>query len=567
MVVVIQKVNALYQKIPFRFGIALKGAYKGYHCEIRDLTSRGNYIVSINFTQVNLNPDQILPKIEEKPKINKELQDLKRKEYSEDPVAQQILEVTKGNIEILYKEMYNQTQIGINFLVLIFDKIKKQFEKSEIKEETLYELEEPIDYEATYEQLVNLNSNTAEYLDDPVTQSLLTCTNLLQLNSNADFVNSHSIELQNKEKSVKNYNRREHLNLLITAYFFVFFNQLSCQIDSNLLTSLGIIIRPNDNPETIIRLLEFFEYIKRNNEHKIINYIEQLEKIDNLQRIHPSVIRHRFDAIIGTTTNEQIKYKEPEYNSLLPLPIKHKIEEPIKHYILEKIEKKIKSLKDSNEELRALKILQKGFLNKTPELIQARKDPRLNKYYKVYYTELKNRQNMVEKKIVVKRNSDKDLRQIVKKDIEDRINKLKITDMTRKILVELLRNFDDKYLRYVQTGNPDYANIVQPYLHKYLVLLRRKYDKNNQKSKTILLLNKFRHDTLKFIKESKNLKKTEIDYLIKNFDNIVRNGPTALLAKGNPSEFDDIIYKIYTEYINTRFKIIVLSQNTLKITK
>lgn len=554
----IQKVNALYQKIPFRFGYIIKGIYKGYQCEIVDLTSRNNYTVQVNFTRVNLNPDQVLPAIEEKVKINKQLQELKRKEYFDDPIAQQVLTITGGNVDKLYELMYSSNVIGLNFLILIFDKIKKQFEEEDIKEIQDFELQEEIDYETTFEQLVNLNSNVAEYFDDPVSHAVLNCVNLLQLSNTSNFVNSHSIEIQNREKNLINYNRREDLHLLVTGYLFIFLNQLNCQIDNNLLRSLGIKIRPNDNPETIIKVLEFFDFIKKNQDDKINNFILQLEKIDGIERIHPINIKIRSD-FIGNGPYP-IKFKEPSYNVILPLPVKKAIEEPIRHYILQKIKDKIKKTKIT-EELKALKILEKNFLSskRTSEFIKARKV--YGKYFKEYYHELKQRQKVVENK--VNEVNKKPIPTIIKDKIKNEIIKnMKNAKKTEyKILENLANNFDD---RYILTGNPDYYKIIEPYLIKYNQLLSEKVNKGKKIDvKLYQLLNKLKSDTLEFIRLSNKLTNIQKNYLLKNFNSILANGRSILLANLH-EPFANTIYQIYTEYIKTRYRIIN-TYNTMKI--
>lgn len=557
----IQKVNALYQKIPFRFGYIIKGIYKGYQCEIVDLTSRNNYTVQVNFTRVNLNPDQVLPAIEEKVKINKQLQELKRKEYFDDPIAQQVLTITGGNVDKLYELMYSSNVIGLNFLILIFDKIKKQFEEEDIKEIQDFELQEEIDYEATFEQLVNLNSNVAEYFDDPVSHAVLNCVNLLQLSNTSNFVNSHSIEIQNREKNLINYNRREDLHLLVTGYLFTFLNQLNCQIDNNLLRSLGIKIRPNDNPETIIKVLEFFDFIKKNQDDKINNFILQLEKIDGIERIHPINIKIRSD-FIGNGPYPR-KFKQPSYNVILPLPVKKAIEEPIRHYILQKIKDKIKKTKIT-EELKALKILEKNFLSskRTSEFIKARKV--YGKYFKEYYHELKQRQKVVENKVnEVNGVNKKPIPTIIKDKIKNEIIKnMKNAKKTEyKILENLANNFDD---RYILTGNPDYYKIIEPYLIKYNQLLSEKVNKGKKIDvKLYQLLNKLKSDTLEFIRLSNKLTNIQKNYLLKNFNSILANGRSILLANLH-EPFANTIYQIYTEYIKTRYRIIN-TYNRMKI--
>lgn len=546
----IQKVNALYQKIPFRFGYVLKGIYKGYQCEIVDLTSRGNYTVSVNFTRINLNPDQVLPTIEEKSKINKQLQDLKRKEYLDDPIAQEVLSVTEGNIEKLYELMYSNDRIGLNFLILIFEKIKKQFEETGITEIQEFESEEQVDYEATFEQLVNLNSNVAEYFDDPISHSLLNCVNLLQLTNTANFINSHSIEIQNREKNLLNYNRREHLHLLITAYLFIFLNQLNCQIDNNLLRSLGIRIRPNDNPETIIKVLEFFDFIKKNKDDQINNFILQLEKIDGIERIHPVNIKIRSD-FIGNGPYPR-KFKQPSYNVILPLPIKKAIEEPIRHYILEKIKNKIKKTKIT-EELKALKILEKNFLlsKRSSEFIKARIF--YHKYFKEYYHELKQRQKIVENKVYYKKPIPTVIKNKIKEELIKKMKKTLKSTKEYKVLEHLANNFDD---RYILTGNPDYYKIIEPYLIKYNQLLSEKIKKEKKiDTKLFQLLVKLKDDTMLFIRSSTKLTTLQKNYLLKNFDSIIRNGRSPLLSNLH-EPFANIIYQIYMEYIKTRYRII-----------
>lgn len=545
MAVVIQKVNALYQKIPFRFGYIIKGIYKGYQCEIVDLTSRNNYTVLVNFARVNLNPDQVLPAIEEKSKINKQLQELKRKEYLDDPIAQEVLTVTEGNVDKLYTLMYNSDHNGLNFLILIFDKIKKQF-ADEVIEVQEYQQEEQIDYEATFEQLVNLNTNVAEYFDDAVSHAVLNCVNLLQLTNTSNFVNSHSIEIQNREKNVVNYNRRDDLHLLITAYLFVFLNQLNCQVDNNLLTSLGIRIRPNDNPETIIKVLEFFDFINKNQDDKIINFILQLEKLEGIERIHPVNIKITSD-FIGNGPYLR-KFKQPDYNIILPLPVKKAIEEPIRHYILEKIKNKIKTTKVT-EELKALKILEKNFLlhKRTSEFIKARKI--YATYYKEYYNELKVRQNVVENKVNKQKPIPTTIKSQIKKEILKSIKSSKPLSH-QKVLIYLANNFDN---RYILTGNPNYYKIIEPYIIKYNKLLNLKV-KTQRKidAKLYQLLDKLKRDTLEFIKVSKDLTSTQKNYMLKNFDNTMHMSDTTIV-------------EVYREYVKTRYRLInVYNKYTMK---
>jgi uncharacterized protein YlzI (FlbEa/FlbD family) len=554
--VVIQKINALFQKIPFRFGIIVSGIYKGYYGEIVDLTSTNTYVVSVNFFKINLNPDQIIPEPIEKSKINKELQDLmKYQEYKENEVAQEIISVTQGNVDILYELFKTGNKIGKNFLVLIFEKIKKQFD-DEVLDEPQYQEEEQIDYEATFEQIVNLNQNVAEYLDDPVSHSLLMCANLLQLNNSSNFVNSHSIEIQNREPNIKNYFRSDDLHLLITAYLFVFLNQLGGQIDTNLLNSLSIRIRPNDNPETIIKLLEFFDYIKKNKEEKIIDYIMQLEKLDGLHRIHPTVIKRRVDFVRKDFVKRK-SYKQADYLVLLPLEVKKAIEEPIKFYLLQKVRAQIRRTKcKSQNSCKSQRISGKS---QNKELKERQKMAEVYVYNKIK-NGLKNGSKIPKSKSKSKSEiTHKGEKELVRKMIEQEIKRNNIK--TRSILEHFLKNFDNLKYRYTHIGNPEYLNVIDPYIKEYQKLIKVKSQEVHKIDERLnKLLSKLHTDTKQFIKESTQLTKQQKDYLLTNFDKISKGGKYTFLIK------DNIQKQIYTQYILVRLKIInAYNRNTMKI--
>jgi hypothetical protein len=449
-----------------------------------------------------------------------------------------------------------------------------QFEEIIEEKEFIHEEENDTEYGFSFETLVNLNENTAEYLDNPVASSLFSCINLLQMNSNSNFINSHSIEIQNRELQMVGYTRREDLQFLICAYIFMFLNQLGCQINNDLLRTMNIQIRPNDNPETIIKLLEFFEYIEPKNETKISNFIQQLCKIDNIEILHPSIIKVRND-FIGNGPFPR-KYLTPDYNILLLKPIKRAIEEPIKFHILQKINNRITQLKGNTgqhtgqytEQYKALLLLRTDFdpqLKKTKELIDARKNPNINKYYLEYYKELKQRQKITEYEIYnklrkptpKKTESRLKLKKQIVQEITLKINKIKKGEIERKVLEDFLKNFDNRDLRYTQLGNPKFASIIEPYIERYTNVLKKKRE-TPQLLRELLI--KLRNDTLGFIKESKKLSKDEKDYLLKNFDNIIKNGRVKLIPN-NTDAFNVSIYHIYMEYLRIRLSIISQSRN------
>lgn len=516
---IIQKRSALYLKIPFVYGrVCSNDIYKGYDIEIKDIDSSGFYLCSVPSVdprmRKNYRPYDILPAKDEETveKIRKELDIILDNEgyfstlnENDKPIVENIRRIFKhqrDRVIELYRYFYQpinlaEKEIAKQFLILIFDKIKKQFDLLAViglgeDIEFNNELDDIIDEVMSFDQIQH-TSFEIEFLQTDFTSQLKNAFILLNMSSDPIFINFHLQRLENiinslELKNIPNYEP------IITAYIFIHLNETGYQINYNDLIGIkhNEIIRPsNDNPEYIINILyklkflnekgKDIEYYKGKVEyyiHKIITYLG-IEIVPSVKRIRD--ISHIKRKPIPKTINKKLL--------LLPDPIKLYIKEPITWYIKDKIENKI----NNSVSPQIYKNLLSYFDGNSQALKGCKKTSDEYKLYiqpfiKEYTDRIDQTELLVKEKLKVHSNLIKNLKspdknhikQAMKEIIKDKINSANIQEKENKILQLLLTNFDNIDKIYSLIGNPEYYDVIKKYLVEYESLLNNAIQLNNK---------------------------------------------------------------------------------------
>lgn len=545
---IIQKVSALYLKIPFMYGVVCcNDMYKGYDIEIVDIDSNGFYstriMQSVNQRLYkNYRPQDVLPSNKDQntiEKIKNELDIILNNQgyfntlnEKDIPIVERIRSVFKGkNVTELYNYLYNpvneiQKEIGKQFLVLMFEKIKKQFEMFDIIEDNNYidnEIDIAVDELMSFDQLQH-TSDEIEFLDTELTRKLKNALVLLNMPSDALFVNLHSQRLENTIKG-------SEINVIsyepiVVAYIFIHLNESGSQINYSDLIGIKnneFIRSGNDNTKSIIDImikLGFLDPKEQDNveyyKNKIIDYLGIV--------IVPPVTRVRKIAQvkrkpIQKTINKKIL--------LLPQPIKEYIKEPILWYIKDKIKDKI-SMSVSSQ---IYKDLLNYFNGDTKAL---KKYPKTSENYITYiqpfikeYTDrIDNTEQLVKDKLKVHSNLVKnlkspeknDIKQAIKEIIKDKIKSSVLQEKENKILTLLLENFDNTEKVYSLIGNPEYYDIIKNYLKDYENALNGAIQLNN-KIGEIAFRERIDHELVVKSNMDKVIKQVKNEYIQKLHDN------------------------------------------------
>lgn len=511
----IQKRNALYLKIPFIYGIVCSNdIYKGYQVEITDIESTGFYVCRVMqaFNQrvyKNYRPHDVLPDNRDQgtvEKIRSELDIvLNNQGYfstlndNDIIIVEKLRSIFRGKgVTELFRYFYNpvdynEKEIGKQFLTLIFEKIKKQFDNLAIigmgeDIDLDDQLDDIMDEVMSFDQIQH-TSTEVEYLPTEINRILRNALVLLNLPSDALFVNLHSQRLENIIQASDKIDINTYKPApMVVAYIFVHLNESGSQINYDDLIGIKTSELPkvgNDNPTPIIYITSKFGIIKEHDKENVEYYISII--IDHLGiTIVPPVIRKR---VIAPIKRKPIQKTVNKTILLLPQPIKEYIKEPILWYIKDKIKTKIDNyvspqiykdlLSYFNGNRSALRMYPKSSENYTLYI---------QPFIKEYTDRIDNTEQLVKDKLKVHSNLIKnlkspeknDIKNAIKELIKEKINSSILQEKENKILNILLANFDNTEKIYSLIGNPNYYDVIKKYLIEYENALNGAIQLNNK---------------------------------------------------------------------------------------
>lgn len=437
--------------------------------------------------------------------------------------------------EILVAEPFKQQDTVINdFLQLIFDKVKIQLviindeinnelKKRNIKHEELEQEEysEPttildenknVDYvniemlendikEKPQEELFDFEENLKrkyqepEYIIQPKDNLFFRASEICGLPINPEFINSHSQIIENYTRSYfkqsRSYNEN-HNYAIVTAYIFIYFNQMGKQILHEILDSLKIKITNNYDPESIINLMLYHSFLKKSDTTLVIDYISKILNIEKITLHKPGNFKQRL--IKGSGADPRTYKNLPKPMLLNEFQIRKTIEEPIKYDIAEKIKFRLIQLNKGGtiDEIESLTDLQYYFSNPQEKKLK------YNKYQQVYLSEYNKRLNnfeneyskmMKKKSSLLKKISSPVKNEInkkffinIKKEISEKIKNDKDKLYEYNVLQYFLNKFDKPELIYTLLENPKYAGVIKPYIVEYEKTLNETILKNKKAS-------------------------------------------------------------------------------------
>ena len=599
----IPKKSALHLKLPFLDCTVVNGLYQGHLAEVIDIDpGSGLYKCIIRLAYSNLlkdfSPYEIIPTKDEFFKIKEILNtflhssnyyntlkfDYEMIGLNKIKNCLQGLSSLQSQCEEMYRLMYSgvtteEKELVYIFTNLIFDNIKKQYTKdldeikgqaspafivvdhdnNKIDKMTGIDPNTGVfnDYNVLYDQHRNDNltmetkealsyshfghiSDELEYLENTFSKPLRTACEQLSLNYSPDFVNSHSMRMENiiNTNHILFYELQE-TNLLITAYLFMYYYEMDIQIAYQLLPFQGYLQTANSDPRSIVDILLTFEFLKKQYNKispfdLIIHYIDAFAnamgvKVEIKQKQTKSLKKSILMVVEkkrgdGTGYRHKKSGKVPESVVLLKPEVQESIRIPILNYMLKRVNNRIDNIYSStysasihslstNRQREILLELSNYFkdnraLNRNELFSKFKKSEELN-FVKDYLSEYNDRIKLTESEVTVKQKTHKNrltaigspLKREIVNSIQDTVRKhlkeLNAIDIAKNeynILLQFSEDLSNPDLLYTHLGNPDYVKIIEPYLLSYEKAVSEKMKDLNSKNK-VSVINKLSLET------------------------------------------------------------------------
>lgn len=403
----LQKQSSLINKLPFKYGIICDGNYKGYLCEIIDISSRNVYKcrTSINsgYTTFELSPYQIIPEKKERSKIIDILEIvLTSDDYytsaSKNPEELKTVDYMRKNFkdaEVASKFMYEswysplnilndnslQKSLGTAFLNIMFLMIKKKVD--DIKLEGPKELDESIqndiemiDMVKSYNHQEQLGLEDTELIKSPLLNAFQYLWTILGVSVDYQFLNIHINELSGIIDRY-NYNNMEEIDekFFMVAYIFIYYNKLDIQLPYELLAPLNIRVSQNNDPISIVDTmvkLEFFD--DQNFEYclsKVVTCIDFIKKDQNYEIKVPKNLKTKSKFFEKRQDKAKVTsgVSKKRYNHKVPISVplidpitKKAVDVYVTEYMISKVQDKINDINSNYHNSNITIIRQKEIL-------------------------------------------------------------------------------------------------------------------------------------------------------------------------------------------------------------